>query len=92
MQAIKSHPSALQLYMERVQKEEAVSKADIKQINDNVVAALNHEFQHAKEYKPAARDWLSSYWKGFMSPNQSSRIRNTGVPADFLREVRGARV
>lgn len=40
-----------------------------------------------QDYKPNARDWLSSYWKGFMSPDQMARIRNTGVPMDFLKEV-----
>ncbi len=30
-------------------------------------------------------DWLSSYWAGFMSPHQHSRIRNTGVPLDLLK-------
>ena len=40
-----------------------------------------------QEYKPSARDWLSSYWKGFMSPDQMARIRNTGVPMEFLKEV-----
>ena len=30
-------------------------------------------------------DWLSSYWAGFMSPHQHSRIRNTGVPVELLR-------
>lgn len=30
-------------------------------------------------------DWLSSYWAGFMSPSQHSRIRNTGVPLDLLK-------
>ena len=30
-------------------------------------------------------DWLSSYWAGFMSPSQHSRIRNTGVPMDLLK-------
>ena len=34
-----------------------------------------------------ARDWLSSYWSGYNSPSQLSRIRNTGVPANFLKEV-----
>ena len=42
-----------------------------------------------QDYKPNARDWLSSYWKGFMSPDQMARIRNTGVPMDFLKEVSG---
>lgn len=40
-----------------------------------------------QEYKPSARDWLSSFWKGFFSPDQMARIRNTGVPMDFLKEV-----
>ena len=34
-----------------------------------------------------ARDWLSSYWSGYNSPSQLSRIRNTGVPQNFLKEV-----
>ena len=34
-----------------------------------------------------ARDWLSSYWSGYNSPSQLSRIRNTGVPLNFLKEV-----
>ena len=42
---------------------------------------------YLQEYKPSARDWLSSYWKGFMSPDQMARIRNTGVPMEFLKEV-----
>ena len=47
------------------------------------------EFENARDYKPEAKDWLSSYWAGFNSPNQIARIRNTGVPMNFLKEVRG---
>ena len=42
---------------------------------------LQDEFEKARDYKPQARDWLSSYWSGFMSPNQKARIRNTGALA-----------
>ena len=49
---------------------------------------LSTEFEEAREYKPQARDWLSSYWSGYNSPSQLSRIRNTGVPLNFLKEVR----
>lgn len=42
----------------------------------------------AKDYKQEKGDWLSSVWSGFNSPGQTSRIRNTGVPIDFLKEVR----
>ena len=46
------------------------------------------EFENSRDYKPEAKDWLSSYWAGFNSPNQIARIRNTGVPMNFLKEVR----
>ena len=42
----------------------------------------------AKDYKQEKGDWLSSVWSGFNSPSQTSRIRNTGVPIDFLKEAR----
>lgn len=48
---------------------------------------MSQEFEAARDYKPEARDWLSSYWSGYNSPSQMSRIRNTGVPLDFLKEV-----
>ena len=48
---------------------------------------VSQQPRYLQEYKPSARDWLSSYWKGFMSPDQMARIRNTGVPMEFLKEV-----
>ena len=41
----------------------------------------------SKDYKQEKGDWLSSVWTGFNSPSQTSRIRNTGVPLDFLKQV-----
>ncbi len=46
-------------------------------------AALHH--QPLLPSRLPQSDWLSSYWAGFMSPSQHSRIRNTGVPMDLLR-------
>lgn len=50
-----------------------------KSIRDNVTSILQREFEAAKEYVPSTKDWLSSYWSGFMSPHQKARIRNTGA-------------
>ena len=50
-----------------------------KELTDNVTHILQREFEGSKEYVPNAKDWLSSYWSGFMSPNQKARIRNTGA-------------
>lgn len=54
-------------------------------MTDKVQATLHEAFENAKSYKPKTSDWLSSYWSGFMSPSQLSRIRNTGVPMDLLK-------
>jgi 2-oxoglutarate dehydrogenase E1 component len=86
-QAIKNHKSAHDRYVERLLAEGHVSKDQVKKIHDNIQGILSTCFETAKDYKPKASDWLSSYWKGFMSPDQMARIRNTGVPMDFLKEV-----
>ena len=48
-------------------------------INTNILSILQKEFENSKNYVPTAKDWLSSYWTGFMGPHQKARIRNTGV-------------
>ncbi len=51
----------------------------IDEINSNVLSILQKEFENSKNYVPDAKDWLSSYWSGFMGPHQKARIRNTGT-------------
>ena len=57
---------------------EKISKEDIDRLNKKVSTILNEEFKNSKDYVPNKRDWLSAYWTGFKSPEQISRIRNTG--------------
>ncbi|KAI3991516.1 hypothetical protein MKX01_017135 [Papaver californicum] len=33
------------------------------------------------------RDWLAAYWTGFKSPEQVSRVRNTGVKPEILKSI-----
>lgn len=89
LQAIKKHQSALPKYITKLQEEKTASAEQIQAVTDNVQAFLSHNFENAKDYKQDKRDWLSSYWSGYHSPSQLSRIRNTGVPMEFLKEVRG---
>ena len=55
-----------------------MTKEDIDRIQEKVNSILNEEFLASKDYVPQRRDWLSSHWSGFKSPEQISRIRNTG--------------
>ena len=57
-------------------------------MHDKIQTTLSAAFDMGKDYKPAARDWLASHWEGFMSPAQLSRIRNTGVDAQLLKQAR----
>ncbi|KAL6785511.1 OGD1 [Auxenochlorella protothecoides x Auxenochlorella symbiontica] len=85
--AIKRHANPQQLYVQRLLAEGSVSKETVDDIQSTVQAKLAAAFEGAKEHQPKLSDWLSSHWKGFNSPIQYSRIRNTGVPIDLLKSV-----
>jgi len=77
-QVIRNHPSALEIYKKKVLESGEMSKEDVDEIQKKVMTILNQEFEASKDYVPQRRDWLSAYWQGFKSPEQLSRIRNTG--------------
>ena len=88
--AIRKHKDPYKIYQDKLLKEGVVSTEQIEGISDNVTRHLHAEFERARDYKPEAKDWLSSYWAGFHGPNQLSRIRNTGVTRDVLSQVGAA--
>lgn len=78
LQVIRNHPSALEIYQKKLLETGQATKEDIDKIQNKVTSILNEEFLASKDYVPQKRDWLSAYWSGFKSPEQLSRIRNTG--------------
>ncbi|KAM4094055.1 hypothetical protein ACB094_06G166300 [Castanea mollissima] len=62
-------------------------KEDIYKIRNKVNTILNEEFLASKYYVQQRRDWLSSHWSGFKSREQLSRILNTGVKPEILKNV-----
>lgn len=78
MQIIRSHPSALEIYQKKLLESGHASQEDIDRIQNKVDTILNQELLASKDYLPKRRDWLSSHWTGFKSPEQLSRVRNTG--------------
>ncbi|KAK1434686.1 hypothetical protein QVD17_00435 [Tagetes erecta] len=84
---IKKHPSALEIYQKQLLETGQVKKEDIDRIQNKVLSILNDEFVASKDYVTQRRDWLSNYWEGFKSPEQLSRIRNTGVQHEILKNV-----
>ncbi|XP_022765207.1 2-oxoglutarate dehydrogenase, mitochondrial-like [Durio zibethinus] len=84
---IRNHPSALQIYQNKLLESGQVIEEDIGNISQKVSSILNEEFLASKDYVPKRRDWLSAYWTGFKSPEQLSRVRNTGVKPEILKNV-----
>ncbi|KAJ7971304.1 putative 2-oxoglutarate dehydrogenase [Quillaja saponaria] len=84
---IRSHPSALEIYQRKLLESGEVTQEDVHKIHKKVMSILNEEFLASKDYVPKRRDWLSAYWSGFKSPEQLSRIRNTGVKPEILKNV-----
>nr|CAD1828728.1 unnamed protein product [Ananas comosus var. bracteatus] len=86
-QVIRNHPSALEIYKKKLIESGDISEEDIERIHNKVNSILNEEFVKSKDYVPKKRDWLSAYWTGFKLPEQISRIRNTGVKPEILKQV-----
>ncbi|KAG6483235.1 2-oxoglutarate dehydrogenase, mitochondrial-like [Zingiber officinale] len=86
-QVIQNHPSSLSLYQKQLLESGQISKEDIERTQSKVTNILEEEFVNSKDYVPKRRDWLSAYWAGFKSPEQISRIRNTGVKPEILKRV-----
>lgn len=86
-QVIRNHPRALDLYEKQLIESGQLSKEEIDDLHNKVNSILNEEFVNSKEYVSNRRDWLAAYWAGFKSPEQLSRIRNTGVKPEILKNV-----
>ncbi|XP_012076079.1 2-oxoglutarate dehydrogenase, mitochondrial [Jatropha curcas] len=84
---IQNHPSCLEIYQNKLLESGKITQEDIDRIHKKVNAILNEEYSNSKDYVSKRSDWLSSHWAGFKSPEQLSRIRNTGVKPDILKEV-----
>ncbi|XP_074313299.1 uncharacterized protein LOC141648496 [Silene latifolia] len=84
---IRSHPSAFDIYKKKVLESGALSKEEVDVIQKKVMTILNEEFEASKHHQTNKQDWLSAYWLGFKSPEQISRIRNTGVKPEILKHV-----
>lgn len=84
---INKHPDTLRTYQSHLIAEGTVTKEEVESIHKMVNSTLEKDFEAAKTWVTPKNDWLSSKWAGFLSPNQLSRIRQTGYPKEKLREI-----
>ena len=84
---IQQHPSALTKYSAKLVNEGIITPEDFVSMKEKINNIMEEEFTASKDYVPKQRDWLASHWQGFKSPDQLSRIADTGLPMDNIKNL-----
>jgi 2-oxoglutarate dehydrogenase E1 component len=86
-QAIKTHPSTVEIYAKRLSEEGVVSAEETAGMIAGFRARLEQEWAAADSYKPNKADWLDGRWSEIGFADDEVRRGQTGVGIDTLREV-----
>ncbi len=85
---IRSHPSTLQIYADKLVGEGLVTADEVEQLKADWRARLEAEFDAGTSYKPNKADWLDGRWSGYkFADDEGPRRGHTGVPAKELKEI-----
>jgi 2-oxoglutarate dehydrogenase E1 component len=89
---IRSHPTTLQIYSERLVKDGVLTAEEIDIMRAEVRARLDEEFEAGQAYKPNKADWLDGKWSGLKQAQDldDPRRGQTGLPIDEVREIGAA--
>jgi 2-oxoglutarate dehydrogenase E1 component len=85
--AIRSHPTAVEIYSKRLIKEGVVTDADVEDMQAKFRAHLDEELRSADSYRPNKADWLDGRWSDIGFAEDEARRGNTGVALETLKEV-----
>ena len=84
---IKSHPTTVEVYAERLAKEGVLTEAEVDHMKAEFRAHLDREFAAADGFRPNKADWLDGRWSGLGLADDEARRGNTGVEIETLKEV-----
>lgn len=89
--AIQKQPTTLESYSKQLIEEKSFTEKEIKEHREWVWGMLEKALEASKEYKPSAKEWLSSSWDGFPSPKELAeeylKSHPTGVKESTLKHV-----
>ena len=88
-QAIRAHPTTMQIYAQRLIEEGLITQADLDKMKADWRALLEVEFESGQSYKPNKADWVDGAWSGLRTAdNQDEQRRGkTAVPVKTLKEI-----
>ncbi|GKZ01039.1 hypothetical protein MPSEU_001055300 [Mayamaea pseudoterrestris] len=84
---ISKHPSTVKVFENRLLQDGTMTQEELDEIKQFVLANYEKDFEASKTYQKKEDDWLANHWAGFKGPSQRSRIRETGVDIELLREI-----
>ena len=78
-------------YMNQLEEEQSVSSDFIQENSKRIFGLLEASYERSKDYLPEPKEWVSSVWAGFPSPQQLhqtvSVTRPTGVDLAHLKQI-----
>jgi 2-oxoglutarate dehydrogenase E1 component len=84
---VRSQPTTLEIYSERLVKEGVVTQAEIDSWQNEFSEFLDREFDAGKAYRVNKADWLDGEWAGFALPADDDRRGKTEEPLASLKEI-----
>jgi 2-oxoglutarate dehydrogenase E1 component len=85
--AIRSHPSAVEVYGKRLTEEGVVTAPEIEDMKARFRAHLDAELAASEGYRPNQADWLDGRWSRMRPAEGDERRGTTGVEIDTLKEI-----
>jgi 2-oxoglutarate dehydrogenase E1 component len=85
--AIRSHPTAVEIYSKRLVKEGVVTDVDVEDMQARFRAHLDEELRAADSYRPNKADWLDGRWSDIGFAEDEARRGDTGVAIETLKDV-----
>jgi len=86
-QKISKHPSTLKVFEDKLIADGTMTKEECEEVRKYTLDTYEKDLEASKTYVKKESDWLSSRWEGFKSPQQLSRIYETGCEMDHLRQI-----
>jgi len=83
-QAIKKHPTTLNIYEKKIIKENIINSDQAEKIKKDFKKFLDAELEGAKFYKPNKADWLEGDWTGLSTASFDERRGLTSIKENDL--------
>ena len=83
---IKEHPSTLNVYGERLIKEEVINKDQFETMKKDFKNLLDDQFKNAKDYKPKI-EWFEGTWSRYKPERGKDKRGKSGVDLNKLLKI-----